>query len=183
MHKESDPHACSYLSVLRSAQNHLARGGITYKPNLTGTELAVEQWRMVPDGSHLADTDFYARSTPGIGFTGTWRKTRSTEAPTTYRILLDSGYITIETPNGEIDVSFSTDEARTPKGAYVSSGPGFGNSYKILGPAQLLETSYRDGKVVAHSVLTLSSDGKTMTEDHTSVGQPQHFLHIVYDRN
>ncbi len=173
---------CDSLSVSPLADGRLAKSGIDYKLSANGAELSVETWRVVPDGTRLTDADLYVRSTPGTGLAGSWRKVRSIEAPTTYRISVHQSRMTINIPNGELHIEFSLREANSPQGTYVSFGRGRGNRYKILGPSQLLEQSLRRGKVVAQGVITISADGQTMTEDHTDVGPQANPLHIVYDR-
>jgi hypothetical protein len=90
--------------------------------------------------------------------------------------------MTIAVANGELHFTFSLSEANSPQGAYISFGPGQGNRYKILGPSQLLEESIRRGQVIASGVITVSADGRTMTEDHTDAGPQSHTVHIVYDK-
>jgi hypothetical protein len=158
------------------------RSGIEYKLKVKGTELRVETWRVVPNGARLTDTDTYVRSAPGTGFAGTWRKVRSEEAPTTYRITVRKDRMTFTIPNGELYLDFSLFQASAPRGAIVPRGPGRVNRYKVLDAFRILEENLLDDHVVAQSVITLSPDGKTMTEDHTDAGPQANPLHIVYDR-
>ncbi len=173
---------CDFLAEMPLADGRIPQSGIDYKLSASHTELSVETWRVVPDGTRLMDTDLYVRLTPGTGLAGSWRKVRSIEAPTTYRISVHRGRMTIAIPNGELHIEFSLREANSPQGAYVPFGPARGNRYKVLGPSQLLERSLRQGKVVAQGVITISPDGQTMTEDHTDAGSQANPLHIVYDR-
>jgi hypothetical protein len=173
---------CHHISAVLPAQSHIGRFGIEYQLQATGTELKVETWRVVPDGMRLTDTDTYVRATLGTGFAGTWRKVHSEEAPTTYRITVYHNRMTFMIPNGELYISFSLSEASTPRGAIVSRGPGRANRYKVLDPSKILEENLRHDHVFAQSIITLSPDGKTMTEDHADAGPQANPLHIVYDR-
>lgn len=136
---------CDSLSVSPLANGRIAQSGIDYELSANCTELSVSTWRVVPDGTRLTDTDLYVRSTPGTGLAGSWRKVRSIEAPTTYRISVHQGRMTIAIPNGELHIEFSLGEANSPQGAYVSFGPGRGNRYKVLGP------SYQDESQQGHN--------------------------------
>lgn len=181
--KPTSRHSCLYLTSPQPAGEGGRKAGVEYKVNPQSTELEVDSWRIVPDGSRLTDTDHYSRSTPGTGFAGRWCKTRSTEAPTIYRVSLEGDRMTFSVPNGELNISFSVMEAQTARGAYVSLSSGRGNKYKLLGPSKLLEQSVVRGKVVAQSHIAVSPDGQTMTEDHTDTGASPNPLHIVYDRS
>ena len=137
---------------------------------------------MVPDGSRPTDTDIYVRSGQGTGFSGTWRKVRSREAPTTWRISVHEGRMILATTDGAVNTSFSLNEANTPQGVYVSLGLERGNRYTVVGPLKFLEEELRQGRFVAQGTGTLSPNGQTMTEDHTDSGPEANPIHIVYDR-
>lgn len=155
--------SCLYLTAAEPAGAEAGKQGIEYKLNAKGTELEVDHWRVVPDGTRLTDADFYKRAVPGKGYAGSWRKTRSTEAPTVYRVSRDGDRFTFAVPNGESTVTFAIIEAGTPQGAYASRDRENGNRYKLLGSSQILEESLSKGKVTARSIITLSADRKTST--------------------
>ena len=180
--RRSSKQSCVYLTAPQPSGDRDPKIGVEYRVNAAGTNLKVDSWRIVPDGTRLTDTDYYSRSTPDHGFAGRWRKTHSTEAPTVYSISIQGDRMTFAVPNGELSISFSVTEARTATGALAALGPQRTNCYKLLGPSKVLEQSLLESRVTAQSVITLSADGQTMTEDHTGMGQSPNHIHIVYDR-
>ena len=173
--------SCRHLSS-KPVTRGTARSGTSYKLNAQGSELEVDTWRIVKDGSRPVDRDTYVRAAPGAGFAGTWRKVHSREAPTIWRISVGKHRMTFATADGEVNFSFSLQDARMPQGACVVLSLERLNCYTILGPLQFLERSFRQGTFVAQSVGTLSRDGLSMTEEHTEAASTAKPIHIVYDR-
>lgn len=159
------------------------RAGIVYKISADGKELVVQHWRIVPDGTRLTDNDIYRRRLVNVDVTGRWHKVHSSEAPTTYRLTVKGSYLTIALPDGEFTLVAKLDGSPTPfRGASIPATSPARDGYTVIGPFKLLETNYRDKEVVAHSRITLSADGKTLTERHTQVGSSQHTVEIVFRR-
>lgn len=159
------------------------RAGVVYKPSAHGRELMVQNWRIAPDGSRLADTDTYRRAQATLDIVGRWRKVHSSEAPTTYQMSVKGSQLTIVVPDGEFTLAAKLDGSPTPfEGAYISSSSSARDGYTVMSPFELLETSYRNKRIVAHSMITLSPDGQTITEKHTPVGPGQHTATIVFAR-
>ena len=92
--------------------------------NAQGTEIEVDTWQIVPDGSRLTDRNWYARSKPGKG--DEWQVAENSLDRSAHRVPdlnRTRSHELLQCPSDELNFGFCVSEASTPQGAYVSFGP------------------------------------------------------------
>ena len=137
----------------------------------------------LPDQSDFRRTTVYRRQGGGAGLPGTWRAV-SVDTGDTY-----DGYIISEAPDGVMTWKIPTDHQ-------IIVGPFDGSDLKIEGPGlppggatlavravaprQLSYTMKTAGQVSQHGTVTISPDGKTLTELFWEPKQEAHPSKGVY---
>jgi hypothetical protein len=148
---------------------------------LKGNTLVATMKVTKPDGSAVEQTSKNSRVSGGPGFFGKWKSTDVTGVPTTLDLVLDnSNHITLKLPefqevcNGSFDgkdyflVSAGVNSKQTL--AFEKTGA---NSFRM--------TTRINGKPLYTDILTLSADGKMLTDDGNavSVNEP---VKAIYER-
>jgi len=133
------------------------------------------------DGSTVEQTSKVARVSGGPGFLGKWKSTEVKGAPTTMVIALEGANgIAVSYPEFQQAVKGSFDGKD-----YVLTGGGGNLKYTVAfektGPSVFKMTGKLEGKPFFVDVLTLSADGKTLTDNGnpTAVNEP---TTAVYER-
>ena len=154
----------------------------TYRLTLQGDSISATMKAIKPDGSALEQTSKWTRVSGGPGFLGKWKSTDVKGAPTTLQIALEGA-------NG-IMVSFPEFQM-TCKGAfdgkdYTLMGAGANLkqtlAFEKTGPNSITITTKLDGKPFYVEVLTLSADGKTLTDEGNPVAVKEP-VKAVYERS
>ncbi len=134
-----------------------------------------------PDGGTIDQTAKFVRASGGPGFLGKWKSTE-VKVPAVSMDL---------TPNGADGLTVTFQEEGTTCSAkfdgkdYPATGPLVGNkvsfSLKRTGPRSFEMTEKLDGKALYLDRLSVSEDGKTLTNDAISVSAKEP-IKVVYDR-
>jgi len=150
-----------------------------------GRMLLTADWRLSQDGNTLTD-DFtsigsdgsqskvkyvYARTAGDSGFTGTWESTsEKVDSVFVIRFQPDQADgLALTYPSGVTkDMRFDGKD-HLPAGANATEGAAF--SARRLGAGDIELTDKYQGKVVATERLTLSADGKTLTQTVSAPGK------------
>jgi hypothetical protein len=154
---------------------------MTFHMSVNGnTEQVVEQM-IKPDGSATEETSTWTRASGGPGFPGKWKSTKIGGAPSTLEIATDGqNGITYRSPEGQVVCKGNFDGKD-----YVVSEAGAPSketmSFQKTGPNSFKMTTKVNGKPFFTDVITVSADGKTLTDDGNavSVNEP---IKAVYDR-
>lgn len=149
------------------------RGGMTvegsWELSADGCTLTAKTWRHAPDGSQPVDMDVFTRIGKSSGLEGVWRKKTSEETPDVYRITVHGKELTDALADGEFTIHAKLDgsPAQVERAGKILDS---GNRYTVRSPLQIIEAKYSNGTFVAESLITVSPDGRTMTEVHWDVG-------------
>jgi hypothetical protein len=154
----------------------------TFHLSQKGDTLTVTTKAFKADGSAIEETSVNTRVSGGPGVLGTWRSKELKGAPTTV-VISTSGTnrVTLTYPEFQTNISGAFDgkdyvvkEAGADSKATVSlekTGP---NAFRML--------TKINGKPFTTEVVTLSSDGKTLTDDSTPTAAPNERTRSVYER-
>jgi hypothetical protein len=148
-----------------------------------GADLTTAIVGKLPDQSDFRRTTVYRRQGEGQGLPGTWRAV-SVDTGDTY-----DGYIISEAPGGVMTWKIPTDH-QVIVGKFDGSdlkieGPGLPPggatlAAHVVGPRQLSFTMKTEGQVSQHGTVTISPDGKTLTELFWEPGQEARPSKAVY---
>jgi hypothetical protein len=153
----------------------------SYVLTLKGDTITAVTKATKPDGSTLEQTSAWSRVSGGPGFLGKWKSTDVKGAPNTLQIALDgTNGITMTYPEFQIACKGSFDGKDYPV-------TGAGGSMKQTmafekpGPNSIKISTKVAGKPFYVDVLTLSADGKTLTDDGNPVAVKEP-VKAVYER-
>ena len=153
----------------------------SYTLTLKGDAIAAVMKATKPDGSALEQTSVWTRVSGGPGFLGKWKSTEMKGAPNTLEIALDGANgITLSYPEFQIACKGSFDGKDYPMtgaGATMKQTLAF----EKTGPNSIKMTTKVAGKPFYVDVLTLSADGKTLTDDGNPVAAKEP-VKAVYER-
>jgi hypothetical protein len=153
----------------------------TVKISADDQTMTMESKRMKADGGTSNDSMTFQRVSGGPGLAGKW-KTRNlkTSSPQTVSLTPTSDGVTISLGNegGVCNAKFDGKD-------YPASGPVWPAGWTCViakeGDRGLDLTWKKDGKDMYRSMLTVSSDGKTLTETGSAAGSNEKFT-VVYDK-
>ena len=135
-----------------------------------------------PDGTAYTDHETDTRVGSGSGMAGTWRSTVvKNSAPDIVVMKVNGDVLHIENP-GYKSVS-DTKLDGTPAAIKGPTAPaGLMVSNKSDGPNKVLGVATLNGKEIGRDVMTLSADGKTMTDVSWTPGKESEKQTYVYER-
>jgi hypothetical protein len=153
----------------------------SYRLTLQGDSMAAVMKVTKPEGGTVEQTSKWSRVSGGPGFLGKWKSTDVKGAPTTMQIALEGrNGITLTYPEfqmsckGEFD---GKDYTLTGAGAALKQTLAFDKT----GSNSIRITTKLDGKPFYVEVLTLSADGKTLTDEGNPVAAKEP-VKAVYER-
>lgn len=170
-----------YDDVIRAGDKVLARQHTTFSAD--GKTMSVRETDIGEDGKTTESSAVYRRVSGTSGFFGRWESTK-VDFPA------DDAVFVIETKGDWIKM-------HDPKSTWSTEGkmdgsdltltgpnlqPGLTRSITQDGPNRLRETIKRDGKVRTESILTLSPDSETITEETWTPGKENEKLTWVWER-
>jgi hypothetical protein len=134
-----------------------------------------------PDGTESHESDVYTRVSGSHGLEGEWKDVKVKAATDTMMISASPGRYEIKTPSYKESISGSTDGAPAEiKGPTVP--PGAMASYKATGPAEWTYSITLKGTVYDKGVMTVSPDGRTMTDTSWIPGKESEKVVAVYQK-
>jgi hypothetical protein len=141
----------------------------TFRSTLTGDTLNVVMKATKPEGGTVEQSSSWTRVSGGPGFFGKWKSTEVKGTPSTMEIALEgTNGITVTYPEFQIACKGSFDGKDYPltgAGANLKQTLAFEKS----GPNSIKLTTKLNGKPFYVEVLTLSADGKTLTDEANPV--------------
>jgi hypothetical protein len=147
-----------------------------------GKRLSISYTSYRPDGTTGDGSDQYVRLSGGPGLAGKWKDVKSKEAGSSMIIAVPSpGQVSVEYPGYKQTVAGPADG--TPlavKGPTVPAG--VLRSYKAMGPNKWSHTTTLNGKLWRQGEITVSADGKTLTDVSWIPGKASEKDVDVYDR-
>src|SRR5262245_19156949 len=153
----------------------------SYRLGLKGDAITAVTKANKPDGSPLEQSSVWHRVSGGPGFLGKWKSTEVKGAPTSVEIALDGpNGITLKYPEFQTACKGSfdgKDYAMTGAGANMKQTLAF----EKTGTNTIKVTTKIGGKPFYVDVFTLSSDGKTLTDDGNPVAAKEP-VKAVYER-
>jgi hypothetical protein len=153
----------------------------TYSMSLTGDSITFSMKLKKGDGSVVEQTATETRVSGGPGFLGKWKSTEMKGAPTSVEIAVKGRRgITIKYPEFHqvCKGRFDAKEYPVTEAGRVSK---FTIVFERTGPNAFKMTTNLSGKPFYVDVLTLSSDGQTLTDDGNAVSVDEP-VKSVYDR-
>jgi hypothetical protein len=154
---------------------------VTYHLTLDGDTTTAVMKATQPDGKAVEQTITTTRVSGGPGFLGKWKSKEVKGAPTTMEIALDGANgITLKYPEFQIACKGSFDGKDNPMtggGANLKQTLAFEKS----GANAIKITTKLNGKPFYVDVLTLSSDGKVLTDEGNPVAVKEP-VKAVYER-
>ncbi len=135
-----------------------------------------------PDGTAFTDHETDTRVGSGSGMVGTWRETAIKNSAADIIVLKVNGDVLhYENPSYK-----SVSEAKLDGTPAAIKGPtappGLMVSNKSDGPNKVLSTVTLNGKDVGHDVMTLSADGKTITDVSWTPGKESEKQTYIYEK-
>ncbi|HYK36882.1 hypothetical protein [Alloacidobacterium sp.] len=170
----------TWQAVLKKGSTLLSTD--TLKLSADGKTLEYTAQGTKPNGDSFNDTSTYARTSGTKGFLGSWRNTKTTlSSPTGYEIKDNGdGSLTWALPDLKATVTLKTDGTEaTPTGPTVPDGLTL--SLTKTGPRNFTLIEKLKGKPIYKGKQTVSADGKTLTEEGSSVGVNEPTT-AVYDK-
>jgi hypothetical protein len=153
----------------------------TYHLALKGDAIAATMKATKPEGGTVEQTSMWSRVSGGPGFFGKWKSTEVKGAPTTMEIALEgTSGITVKYPEFQVACKGSfdgKDYTLTGAGADMKQTLAFAKT----GPTSITITTKLNGKPFYIDVLTLSSDGDTLTDEGNPVAVKEP-VKAVYER-
>ncbi len=154
----------------------------TVKLSADGKALTVDSRRVKADGGISNDSIAFQRVSGGPGLAGKWKtKNLKTSSPETLNLTpkgSDGLTISLGNTGGVCDAKFDGKD-------YPAKGPVWPSGWTCViaknGARGLNLTWKKDGKDMYKSVLTASSDGKTLTETGSAAGVNEKFT-VHYDK-
>jgi hypothetical protein len=147
-----------------------------------GKKLRVTYTSYRPDGTTADGSDEYVRLSGGPGLAGKWKDVKSQEASSSVTIAVPSpGQVAIEYPSYKETISGPADG--TPiavKGPTVPDGVFI--SYKAAGPDKWEVSETLNGKPWRQGTMTVSSDGKTLSDTSWWPGKESEKEVAIYDK-
>jgi hypothetical protein len=152
-----------------------------YRLALKGDSITAVMKATKPDGGSMEQTSTWTRVSGGPGFLGKWKSKDVKGAPTTLEIALDGASgITLKYPEFQVACKGSFDGKDYPltgAGANLKQTLAFEKS----GTNTIKMTTKLAGKPFYVDVLTLSADGKTLTDEGNPVAVKEP-IKAVYER-
>ncbi len=135
-----------------------------------------------PDGTTVQETDVDERVSGGPGLAGEWKNVKAQVATDTQIITTPApGKFVISYPAFKQTVSGATDGSSAEmKGPNLPAG--LTTSYKATAPDRWEYSVSFNGKVYNQGVLTVSADGKTLTDKSWTPGKEAEASVAVYDK-
>jgi hypothetical protein len=124
----------------------------------------------------------YVRTSASTGFAGEWRNAKPFEGmPSLMQLTLNSGRLHYAFPENaqHADPALDGSDA-TVYGPGVPSGTTI--AFKQNGIRELLMTKKRNGQIIAQGSLTISKDGRTLSETHWRPERPDARAVTVYEK-
>jgi hypothetical protein len=141
----------------------------SYRLTLKGDTVTAAMKATRPDGPPVEQSSSWARVSGGPGFLGKWKSTEIKGAPLTMQIALEGANgITVKYPEFQIECKGNFDGKDYPvsgAGANLKQTLAFEKN----GASSIRLTTKLNGKPFYVEVLTLSADGKTLTDDANPV--------------
>ncbi len=122
-----------------------------------------------PDGTTVEQTQTLTRVSGGPGFLGTWKSTEVKGAPTSIEIsTTGSNGITLTLPEFQMSCKAAFDGKDY---AVVGGGANLKQAFAFerLGPNSFRMTTKLNGKPFYVDVMTLSADGRTLTDEGNAI--------------
>jgi hypothetical protein len=171
------PDAATWEGVVRMN----GKAVVSYRLVLKGDTLMSVMKVAKPDGGVVEETGTNARVSGGPGFLGKWKSTELKGAPVSLEIVTDaSNHITVKYPEFQQSCAASFDGKD-----YVLMSAGAASkqtlAFEKAGANSFRMTTKLSGKPFYIDVLTLSADGKTLTDNGNSVSVSEP-VKAVYDR-
>jgi hypothetical protein len=157
--RQLDDHTWSSTTKLNGAvvstdHMELARDDRTLVVTFTGTQ---------PDGRAFENRLTYTRTSGTTGLVGTWRATAVSEGEQVIEFVRRGDGVTLI-----VEATNATCDARIDGGDYPLKGPtmpaGGTLSFRQTAARSIAQVQKQNGRVIARSTLTVSKDGKTLTE-------------------
>jgi hypothetical protein len=153
----------------------------TYRVALSGNTMTAVMKVGKPDGTTVEQTQTLTRVSGGPGFLGKWKSTEVKGAPTSIEIsTTGANGITVTLPEFQMSCKGAFDGKDY---AVVGGGANLKQAFAFerLGPNSFRMTTKLNGKPFYVDVMTLSADGRTLTDEGNaiSVNEP---VKAVYDR-
>ena len=124
-----------------------------------------------PDGTAFTNVNTYERVSGTSGLAGKWKNLKSTSSVAGLMTISRSGSeVTLRYPHAEQVVTAKLDGSPAPLTG-PTLPPGVTVSIKPVGSNAIDEVTTFKGKVFAEDMLTLNSDGTTITDVSTTPGQ------------
>jgi len=133
-----------------------------------------------PDGKTLQQSSTDARVSGGPGFAGKWKSGDVKGAPTTMHITVEGNEITIRVPEYQQIIKGNFDGKDNPV-MQAGQATKVTNAFTKTGSNTIKITTKLSGKLFADEVLTISADGKTLTDDGTTTATNEK-TKAVFDR-
>ena len=135
-----------------------------------------------PDGTSFTTTTTSARVSGTAGLAGEWKDTKSASTSASIMTIAVTGdSFHFAYPEWKQGATVKLDGTYAPfTGAQVPEGVTV--SYKAVSPTQLNGGTKLNGKLWSEDTMTLSADGKTITDVSWSPGKPNEKTTAVYDK-
>ncbi len=153
----------------------------TYSMSLSGDSVTATMKLKKADGSTVEQSTTSTRVSGGPGFLGKWKSTEVKGAPTSVEIAIKGrNRITIKYPEFQqvCKARFNGKDYPVTEGGHVSK---FTLAFENTGPSTMKITTKLNGAPFYVDVLTLSSDGQTVTDDGNAVSVDEP-VKLVYER-
>jgi hypothetical protein len=145
--------------------------------------LTLTQNAIRPDGSTATSVSILTRASGTTGPVGTWKLINFTEAPYTVIVTSPSeGFIRWELPEFKQVIEGKLDGSDLPVTGPETS-PGQTEALTILSPTKISYTDKAGGKPIQMGVRTISSDGKTFTDESWPPGKESEKSIEVFTRH
>jgi len=134
-----------------------------------------------PDGTPFTDTEIEMRIGPGTGMAGTWKSTKVKDsAPATIVMKVNGDVLHFDDPGYKEISDAKLDGTPAPiTGPTVPAGLMISNKMQDGG---LLSVVSLNGKELDRDLMTVSADGKTLTDVVWTVGKESEKRTYVYDK-
>jgi hypothetical protein len=135
-----------------------------------------------PDGTTAHESDVYTRVTGTSGLAGKWRDTKANVASDSITIKTSSGgHFEIDTPSLKETITGATDGVAVAVKA-PNAPPGAMAAYKAAGPGKWTYNISLGGKVYVSGTMSVSADGKTLTDTSWVPGKQSEAAVAVYGK-
>jgi hypothetical protein len=179
--------ACTETTPTSMACVYKASGKIVSSASralsVDGSRLNVDYSRYRADGTTTHEEDVYERVSGGPGFAGTWKDVSAKFTPSA-RIITTPTATTFEMtyPRGKLKIAGATDGTPSPAtGPTVP--PGATSTVLATSPTTWTYTNMLQGKVYAKGVMSVSADGKTLTDTSWVPGKESEKEVVVYTKS